>query len=137
VIILRSLVFTVALAFGFILSGNLAGIEKIREGGSDMANSIISSFQHTEATVTDFDRKPSIVSTYINQTNAKYLFIAVVLIFGFFMASLVGAGILGLVSGVLFSPEIASVPFLAQAAVTISDTVSTLWRDLIARLAAL
>jgi hypothetical protein len=138
VFIIRSIVFTITLAFGFILSGNLDGIDKIRDGAGDMANSIVSSFQHSESNVTtEFEQTPSAISTYVNQTNAKYLLIAAVLVFGLFMASLVGAGILGFVAGILFSPEIASVPFLAQAAVAISDTVSTLWSDLIAKLAAL
>jgi len=133
-----TIVFTITLAFGFILSGNLDGIDKIRDGAGDMANSIVSSFQHSESNVTtEFEQTPSAISTYVNQTNAKYLLIAAVLVFGLFMASLVGAGILGFVAGILFSPEIASVPFLAQAAVAISDTVSTLWSDLIAKLAAL
>lgn len=137
-IFIRSIIFTVTLAFGFILSGNLDGIGKIREGAADMAESVIAAFQNRESTVsTDVGREPSVIGTYVTQTNAKYLLIAIVLICGFFGASIVSAGVLGLLSGVLFSPEIASVPFLAQAAVTISDTVSALWADLIAKIAEL
>ena len=137
-IFIRSIIFIVTLAFGFILSGNLAGIEKIREGAADMAESVITAFQHRESdAIPDIGREPSVIATYVTQANAKYLLIAIVLICGFFGASIVSAGVLGLLSGVLFSPEIASVPFLAQAAVTISDTISALWADLIAKIAEL
>ncbi len=135
-IIIRAIIFIVALAFGFILSGNLAGIDKIRDGGTDLAESVISSFQNqelTDAAVIDGDS--SAVSKYATATNAKYLLIAMGVFFGVFSATIIGAGVIGLLGGVLFSPEIASVPVLADAAVSISNTVSSLWSDLITKLA--
>jgi len=138
VIFLRAIIFTVTLAFGFILSGNLDGIEKIREGASDLATSIISSFQDSEiAANTDIGNDTSVVSQYATPTTAKYLLIAIGLLFSIFTATLIGAGVIGLLGGVLFSPEIASVPVLADAAVSISNTVSALWADMLAKIAAL
>lgn len=135
---LRAIIFIVTLAFGFILSGNLAGIEKIRDGASDLATSVISSFQSREFSAnTDIIGDSSIVSQYATPTTAKYLLIALGLICGLFTATLIGAGVIGLLGGVLFSPEIASVPFLADAALSISSTVSSLWADLIAKIAEL
>jgi len=135
VILLRAIIFTVTLAFGFILSGNLAGIDKIREGATDLTTSLISGLQKQElATDTDIGNETStVVSKYANPTTAKYLLIAIGLICGIFTAKLIGAGVIGLLGGVLFSPEIASVPVLADAAVSISSTVSALWADFLAK----
>lgn len=156
-IIIRAIIFTVALAFGFILSGSLDGIGKIRAGTTDLASSVISSFQDRKIT-TSTDSETSIgigsdiggdfgsdinigrdinlpnASNYVTTKNAKYLVIAIGLVFGIFTATLIGAGLIGLVGGVLFSPEIASVPFLADAAVSVSSTVSALWADLITKI---
>ncbi len=139
-IFLRAIIFIVTLAFGFIYSGSLDGIEKIREGGTDLAASIISSFQEPEITegaeiVIDLEKEPSVVATYATPTTAKILLIAIGLFCAIFMATLPGAGALGLLGGVLFSPDIASVPVLADAAVSISSTVSALWADFIAKMA--
>lgn len=135
-IIIRSIIFTIALAFGFILSANLDGIEKIREGASDMASSIISAFQNRESSsIDEIDNSLSTVSKYASPTTAKYLLIVAFVIYGFFSATLIGAGVAGLLGGVLFSPEIASIPILSDAAVSISSTVSALWADLMAKLA--
>ena len=131
-IFIRAIIFTVALAFGFILSGSLAGIEKIREGATDLTTSLISSFQDRELTA---DTDSSVISRFATVKTAKYLLLALGLFCGIFTATLVGAGVIGLLGGVLFSPEIASVPLLADAAVSISGTVSALWADLIAKLA--
>jgi len=135
VILLRAIIFTVTLAFGFILSGNLAGIDKIREGATDLTTSLISGLQKQElATDTDIGNETStVVSKYANPTTAKYLLIAIGIICGIFTAKLIGAGVIGLLGGVLFSPEIASVPVLADAAVSISSTVSALWADFLAK----
>ena len=132
---LRTIIFTVTLAFGFIFSGNLDGIEKVREGVNDMATSVITGFQDRESTDSSgFSSERSVVSQYVTPTTAKYLLIAIGLICGLFTATLIGAGVIGLLGGVLFSPEIASVPFLADAAVSISSTVSSLWADLLAKI---
>jgi len=163
VIIIRAIIFTVALAFGFILSGSLDGIGKIRAGTTDLASSIINSFQGREITANTnnetgagiggdlnigsdigggfgsditiaTDTNLPQTSDYATPKNAKYLVIAIGVIFGIFTATLVGAGLIGLVGGVLFSPEIASVPFLAEAAVSVSSAVSALWADLITKI---
>lgn len=134
-ILIRAAIFTVALAFGFIFSGNLDGIEKIREGSADLATSIVSAFQNQELSESaDINSDSSGVVRYLSPTTAKYLLIAVGLIFGIFMATLIGAGVMGLLGGVLFSPEIASVPVLADAAVSVSTTVSALWADLMEKI---
>ena len=132
---LRAIIFTVTLAFGFILSGNLAGIEKVREGSADIATSIINSFQDKALTAdTEISASTSAVSRYATVKTAKYLTVALGVFFGIFSATLIGAGVIGLLGGVLFSPEIASVPALADAAVSISGTVSALWADLLAKI---
>ena len=133
---LRAIIFTVALAFGFILSGNLAGIEKIRAGATDLTTSIINSLQERElAADADIANDTSGVSKYATVKTAKYLTVAIGIFCGIFTATLIGAGVIGLLGGILFSPEIASFPFLADAAVAISSSVSELWDNLIAKLA--
>jgi len=135
VIFIRATIFAVTLAFGFILSGNLAGIEKIREGATELTASVISSFQKQElSATTDVASDTPSVAKYASPTTAKYLLIAIGLIFGIFTATLIGAGVIGLLGGVLFSPEIASVPVLADAAVSISSTVSVWWAELMSKI---
>ena len=134
-IFLRAIIFTLTLAFGFILSGNLAGIEKIREGATDLTTSIINSFHNREFTSdTNIANDTSIVSRYATVKTAKYLTLALGIFCGMFTATLIGSGVIGLTGGVLFSPEIASVPVLAEAAMSISSTASALWTDLIAKI---
>jgi len=136
IFLLRAVIFTVTLAFGFILSGNLAGIEKIRSGATDLTASAINSFQKNElATETGIANDTSAVSKYATVKTAKYLALAVGIFCGIFTATLIGAGFIGLLGGILFSPEIASVPFLADAAVSVSSTVSELWANLMAKIA--
>ena len=134
-IFLRAIIFTLTLAFGFILSGNLASIEKIREGATDLTTSIINSFHNREFTSdTNIANDTSIVSRYATVKTAKYLTLALGIFCGMFTATLIGSGVIGLTGGVLFSPEIASVPVLAEAAVSISSTASALWTNLIAKI---
>ena len=133
---LRAIIFTVALAFGFILSGNLAGIEKIRAGATDLTTSIINSLQERElAADADIANDTSGVSKYATVKTAKYLTVAIGIFCGIFTATLIGAGVIGFLGGILFSPEIASVPVLADAAVAISSSVSELWENLLAKIA--
>lgn len=133
---LRAIIFTVALAFGFILSGNLAGIEKIRAGATDLTTSIINSLQERElAADADIANDTSGVSKYATVKTAKYLTVAIGIFCGLFTATLIGAGVIGLLGGILFSPEIASFPVLADAAVAISSSVSELWENLLAKIA--
>ena len=133
---LRAIIFTVALAFGFILSGNLAGIEKIRAGATDLTTSIINSLQERElAADADIANDTSGVSNYATVKTAKYLTVAIGIFCGLFTATLIGAGVIGLLGGILFSPEIASFPVLADAAVAISSSVSELWENLLAKIA--
>ena len=135
-----------ALAFGFILSGNLAGIEKIRAGATDLTTSLINSLQanslqanspqETElAAETIIANDISGVSKYATVKTAKYLTVAIGIFCGLFTATLIGAGVIGLLGGILFSPEIASFPVLADAAVAISSSVSELWENLLAKIA--
>ena len=124
------------LAFGFILSGNLAGIEKIRAGATDLTTSIINSLQERElAADADIANDTSGVSKYATVKTAKYLTVAIGIFCGIFTATLIGAGVIGFLGGILFSPEIASVPVLADAAVAISSSVSELWENLLAKIA--
>lgn len=133
---LRAIIFTVALAFGFILSGNLAGIEKIRAGATDLTTSIINSLQERElAADADIANDTSGVSKYATVKTAKYLTVAIGIFCGLFTATLIGAGVIGLLGGILFSPEIASFPVLADAAVAISSSVSELWENLLTKIA--
>ena len=133
---LRAIIFTVALAFGFILSGNLAGIEKIRAGATDLTTSIINSLQERElAADADIANDTSGVSKYATVKTAKYLTVAIGIFCGIFTATLIGAGVIGFLGGILFSPEIASVPVLADAAVAISSSVSELWENLLTKIA--
>ena len=135
-IFLRAIIFTLTLAFGFILSGNLAGIEKIRAGATDLTTSIINSLQESELTAdADITNDTSGVSKYATVKTAKYLTLAIGIFCGIFTATLIGAGVIGLLGGILFSPEIASVPVLADAAVAISSSVSELWENLLAKIA--
>jgi len=129
----------------YFYSGS-GGIEKIRAGATDLTTSVINSLQvnslqanspqETElATDTDIATDTLGVSKYATVKTAKYLTLAIGIFCGLFTATLIGAGVIGLLGGILFSPEIASVPVLADAAVAISSSVSELWNSLIAKLA--
>ena len=82
---LRAIIFTVTLAFGFILSGNLTGIEKIRAGATDLTTSIINSLQERElAADADIANDTSGVSKYATVKTAKYLTVAIGIFCGIF-----------------------------------------------------
>ena len=71
--ILRPIIFIVTLAFGFVLSQNLDGILKIREGVFDLATSFVGKSQSQEEGALELSGPPSDVSKYLAPEYWKYL----------------------------------------------------------------
>ena len=119
--IVRPIFFIVTLAFGFVLSQNLDGIFKIREGVFDLATSFVEKKQTQEVGTIGFSEPGSNVSKYLAPEYWKYGVIIVGLFAGLFTASLGSALLLGFLGGILFSPEISAIPLLSENAVLISN----------------
>ena len=127
--IIRGAVFFVVLACSFVLSGNLDGIDQIRGGIAIM----VSSFSETintgvDSSVTTASKRG--IGVYLNPATLKYVAILVIVYIGFFRASLLNAIVLGVITGILFSPEIRQVPILAEHSVIINDFVSNVVADI-------
>ena len=134
--IIRGAVFIVVLACSFVLSGNLDGIEQIRGGISNMVNSFGETVD-TDVNVPAVGGKEVGIGEYINPTTLKYILILVIFYIGLFRASIFNAIILGVIAGILFSPEIRQVPVLAEYSVVIDEFVSNIIADIKQRIAAI
>ncbi len=134
--IIRGAVFVVVLACSFVLSGNLDGIDQIRGGISDMVNSF-SKTVNTDADVPAIGGNETGIGEYLNPTTLKYLAILVFVYIGLFRASFFNAIVLGVIGGILFSPEIRQVPVLAEYSVIIEEFVSNVIADIKQRIAAI
>ena len=129
--IVRPIFFIITLALGFVLSQNLDGILKIREGVFDLATSFVEKGQTQEEGTSGFSEPLSDVSKYLAPEYWKYGVIIVGLFAGLFTASLTGAMLLGFLGGILFSPEISAYPILSEHAVLISNGIKDLIRGLV------
>jgi hypothetical protein len=129
--ILRPIIFIVTLAFGFVLSQNLDGILKIREGVFDLATSFVEKSPSQESGALEISAPTVNVSKYLAPEYWKYGVIVVWLFAGLFTASLVSTLLLGFLGGILFSPEISAVPILSEQAVLLSNAVKDLIRQLV------
>ena len=129
--ILRPIIFIVTLAFGFVLSQNLDGVLKIREGVFDLATAFVEKGPSQEEGSLELGGSPLNVSKYLAPEYWKYGVIIVGLFAGLFTASLVSAMLLGFLGGIIFSPEISAVPILSEQAVLISNAVKDLIRQLV------
>ena len=129
--IVRPIFFIITLALGFVLSQNLDGILKIREGVFDLATSFVEKGQTQEAGTSGFSEPLSDVSKYLAPEYWKYGVIIVGLFAGLFTASMTGAMLLGFLGGILFSPEISAYPILSEHAVLISNGIKDLIRGLV------
>ena len=129
--IVRPIFFIVTLALGFVLSQNLDGILKIREGVFDLATSFVEKGQTQEEGTSGFSEPLSDVSKYLAPEYWKYGVIIVGLFAGLFTASMTGAMLLGFLGGILFSPEISAYPILSEHAVLISNGIKDLIRGLV------
>lgn len=127
--IIRPIFFIVTLALGFVLSQNLDGILKIREGIFELATSFVEKKPVQEAGAVEFSAPPSNTSKYLAPEYWKYGVIIVGLFAGLFTASMVGALLLGFLGGILFSPEISAIPLLSENAVLISNGIKDLIRQ--------
>ena len=129
--IVRPIFFIITLALGFVLSQNLDGILKIREGVFDLATSFVEKGQTQEEGTSGFSEPLSDVSKYLAPEYWKYGVIIVGLFAGLFTASMTGAMLLGFLGGILFSPEISAYPILSEHAVLISNGIKDLIRGLV------
>ena len=129
--IIRPIFFIVTLALGFVLSQNLDGILKIREGVFELATSFVEKQQPQEAGTVAAVEPPSNVSKYLAPEYWKYGVIIVGLFAGLFTASLTGALLFGILGGILFSPEISTYPILSEHAVLISNGIKDLIRQFV------
>ena len=86
--IVRPIFFIVTLAFGFVLSQNLDGILKIREGVFELATSFVEKKQTQEAGTAGLIESPSNVSKFLAPEYWKYGVIIVGVFAGLFTASL-------------------------------------------------
>ena len=129
--IVRPIFFIITLALGFVLSQNLDGILKIREGVFDLATSFVEKGQTQEEGTSGFSEPLSDVSKYLAPEYWKYGVIIVGLFAGLFTASLTGAMLLGFLGGILFSPEISAYPILSEQAVLISNGIKDLIRGFV------
>ena len=77
------------------------------------------------------------IGEYLNPTTLKYLAILVFVYIGLFRASFFNAVVLGVIGGILFSPEIRQVPVLAEYSVIIEEFVSNVIADIKQRIAAI
>ena len=129
--IVRPIFFIVTLAFGFVLSQNLDGILKIREGVFELATSFVEKKQTQETGTAGLIESPSNVSKFLAPEYWKYGVIIVGVFAGLFTASLGSALLLGFLGGILFSPEISAFPILSENALLISNGVKDLIRGLV------
>ena len=129
--IIRPIFFIVALAFGFVLSQNLDGISKIREGIFELATSFVEAKSTQEVSTAEISEPSLDVSKYLAPEYWKYGVIVVGLFAGLFTASIGSALLLGFLGGILFSPEISTYPILSEQAVLISNGVKDLIRQLV------
>ena len=129
--IVRPIFFIITLALGFVLSQNLDGILKIREGVFDLATSFVEKGQTQEEGTSGFSEPLSDVSKYLAPEYWKYGVIIVGLFAGLFTASMTGAMLLGFLGGILFSPEISAYPILSEQAVLISNGIKDLIRGFV------
>lgn len=121
-IFIRSIVFIVTLAFGFVLSHNANGILKIREGVYELTTSFADEAKAENA----FVESSTKTTKYLNPQFWKYGIMIVGGFTGLFTASLVGAAGLGFFGGIIFSPEISTYPILTDYAVTISENTKSI-----------
>ena len=137
--IIRGALFIVALACSFVMSGNLDGIDQIRGGIADMVNSFSDNVNienvntenlNTETNAPVVGESADGIGKYINPTTLKYFSMLVIVYIGLFRASLFNAIVLGVIGGILFSPEIRQVPVLAEYSVVIDEFVSNIITDI-------
>ncbi len=130
--IIRPIFFIVTLSLGFVLSQNLDGISKIREGIFELATSFVEKEQTPITTgIAELAEAPSNISRFLAPEYWKYGIIIVGVFAGIFTASWSGALLLGFIGGILFSPEIASYPILSEYALLISNSLKDFIRQLV------